>query len=503
MHDLTSDPTPPETESSPEPEAATAGEPAAAPPAAAPPPAPEASPPAAAAPFAAEDEDEGDGPAPGNERVPSPPRDAAAPAEADKEPQPGEAGQPQEQRREKKPARRNPRLRAIEEAFKAQTPVEGLVKSTNKGGLEVDLAGVRAFCPLSQIELRFCHDPTPYVGQRLRFKVIKFESARNIVLSRKVILAEENAAKAGDTKAKLAAGTRMNGRVTSLVDYGAFVDLGGVTGLIHISELSHTRVAHPKEVLKVGQEVEVVVLAIEHPEGRKEAKISLSMKALSEDPWARAQQLAPGQTVHGTVMRLKSFGAFVELWPGVDGLIHTSNLAEPAPEEPGQVVQPGQEVDATVISVDVDQRRIGLSLVGMREPVAASEGGERRPRGPRRDRGEGARLQVGQIVNGKVDHVEPFGVFVRLDSGARGFIPNAEMGTPPGTDHKKHFPEGTEIKSQVIEIGERGRIRLSKRAAENAEERAAYSSFMQAQRESATLGTFADLMRAKLDQGKR
>ena len=140
----------------------------------------------------------------------------------------------------------------------------------------------------------------------------------------------------------------------------------------------------------------------------------------------------------------------------------------------------------------------------MREPVAAPDaGGDHRPRGPRRDRADGPKVQVGQVVQGVVDHVEPFGVFVRLAAGGRGLIPNAEMGTPPGTDHKKHFPEGTEIKSQVIEIGERGRIRLSKKAAENAEERAAYSGYMEAQRDASKLGTFADLMRAKLDGTKR
>ncbi|HEY3359186.1 MAG TPA: S1 RNA-binding domain-containing protein, partial [Polyangia bacterium] len=502
MHDLTSDPKPESTSETAPP---TEGEaaPAAPPPAAAP-----SRPPV----TAAADEPEDDGPSPGNERLPeddgpSPgnerlPEDTAALEALEEQPidvQPLEGDAPHHDKggKEKKPARRNPRLRALEEAFKNQTPVEGLVKSTNKGGLEVDLAGVRAFCPLSQIELRFCHDPTPYVGQRLRFKVIKFESARNIVLSRKVVLSAENASKAGDTKAKLSAGTRMNGRVTSLVDYGAFVDLGGVTGLVHISEISHTRVAHPKEALKVGQDVEVLVLAVEHPEGRKEAKVSLSIKVLTEDPWSRAAALTPGQTVHGTVMRLKSFGAFVELWAGVDGLIHNTNLADPPPEEPGQVVQPGQEVDATVISVDVEKRRIGLSLVGMRDPVAMPEGGgDRRPRGPRRDRAEGTRLQVGQVVTGQVDHVEPFGVFLRIAGGGRGLIPNAEMGTAPGTDHKKHFPEGTEIKAQVIEIGERGRIRLSKKGAENAEERAAYSGYVQAQPQAGSLGTFADLLRA-------
>ena len=448
------------------------------------------------APSAPPLDDEEDGPAPGNEAFP-PARGAAPPA-------------PAGERRKVKP--RNPRLRSIEEAFKNQTPVEGLVKSTNKGGLEIDLAGVRAFCPLSQIELRFCHDPTPYVGQRLRFKVLKFEGARNIVLSRKTILSEENATKAVEVKDKLAAGTMMRGRVASLVDYGAFVDLGGVTGLVHISELSHGRVAHPKDVLKVGQEVDVIVLQVEHPEGRKEAKVSLSIKAISEDPWARAATLQPGTTVHGQVMRLKSFGAFVELWPGVDGLIHNSNLADPPPAEASQVVQPGQEVDATVISVDVEKKRIGLSLCGMREPVAFSEGGfegaAHGPRGPRAGRPPraarpGGGLEVGQILQTAVEKVEQFGIFVRLPGGGRGLIPNAEMGTPRGTDHKKQYPEGTEIKAQIIEIGERGRIRLSKKGAENAEERAAFSGYMAEQKENATLGTLADLMRKKADERKR
>jgi small subunit ribosomal protein S1 len=441
--------------------------------------------------------DEDEGPAPGNEAAPSAPR-SAAPAVAATD------------RRKQRP--RNPRLRSIEEAFKNQTPVEGLVKSTNKGGLEIDLAGIRAFCPLSQIELRFCHDPSPYVGQRLRFKVLKYEGARNIVLTRKAILTDENASKSDEVKDRLAAGTMMKGRVTSLVDYGAFVDLGGVTGLVHISELSHGRVAHPRDVLRVGQEVEVIILQVEHPEGRKEAKISLSIKAICEDPWSRAAALQPGTMVHGKVMRLKSFGAFVELWPGVDALIHNSNLADPPPTEASQVVQPGQEVDATVISVDVDKKRIGLSLCGMREPVALPEGGGEgagyAPRGPRPARPPRAARpstghEVGQILQTTVEKVEQFGIFVRLPGGGRGLIPNAEMGTPRGTDHKKQYPEGTEIKAQIIEIGERGRIRLSKKGAENAEERAAFSGYIAEQKESSTLGTLADLMRKKLDERKK
>jgi small subunit ribosomal protein S1 len=444
------------------------------------------------------DADEDDGPAPGNEAIPPATRHVAPSGTAT-------------ERRKQRP--RNPRLRSIEDAFKNQTPVEGLVKSTNKGGLEIDLAGVRAFCPLSQIELRFCHDPTPYVGQRLRFKVLKFEGARNIVLSRKLILTDENATKAIEIKDRLAAGTVMHGRVTSLVDYGAFVDLGGVTGLVHISELSHGRVAHPKDVLKIGEEVDVIILQVEHPEGRKEAKVSLSIKAISEDPWARAATLQPGTMIHGKVMRLKSFGAFVELWPGVDALIHNSNLADPPPTEASQVVQPGQEVDATIISVDVEKKRVGLSLCGMRESVALPETDAdgavgylpRAPRGGRPPRASrpGGGLEVGQILQTSVEKVEQFGVFVKLPGGGRGLIPNAEMGTPRGTDHKKQYPEGTEIKAQVIEIGERGRIRLSKKAAENAEERAAYSGYMAEQKANATLGTLADLIRAKAEERKR
>jgi small subunit ribosomal protein S1 len=477
---------------------ATKPTPDAAPPAEVAAPPAEVTAPAAAAPAAAVDEEveDDDGPAPGNELVPpTPPAALTVPG-----------GAPPDQRKSRP---RNPRLRAIEEAFKNETPVEGLVKSTNKGGLEIDLAGIRAFCPLSQIELRFCHDPSPYVGQRLRFKVIKFDGARNIVLSRKSILAEENAAKSHVTQERLSAGHVMQGRVTSLVDYGAFVDLGGVTGLIHISELAHGRVAHPRDVLNVGQEIEVMVLQVEQAEGRREPKVSLSLKAISEDPWSRAASLEAGSKVRGKVMRLKSFGAFVELWPGVDGLIHNTNLADPPPAEPGEVVQPGQEVEATVVVVDVEKKRIGLSLVGMRDPSTHVDGpqGEPRPRGPRPGReGRGPRssagLEVGQILQTKVEKVEQFGVFVRLPSGGRGLIPNAEMGTPRGTDHKKQFPEGTEIKAQIIEIGERGRIRLSKKGAENAEERAAYSGYMAEQKANATLGTLADLLRAKADERK-
>ncbi len=280
-------------------------------------------------------------------------------------------------------------------AAQSGIPVEGLVTAVIKGGVEVQVAGLRAFCPLSQLELRYVENPERFIGERLSFKIARYEEGGrgrrpNIVLSRRALLEEEAKAKAAETRAHLAPGAIVRGKVTALTDYGAFVDLGGLEGMLHVSEIGFARTAHPKDVLTVGQEIEVQVLKIEPSKDPKHGeRISLSRKALERDPWNdAAERFTAGSRVKGRVMRLEAFGAFIEVAPGLEGLAHISELgAGRRINHPKEVLQLGQDVDVTVLGVDPVKRRISLSL---QDQAAREERAERSEpqRSDRPDRGE-------------------------------------------------------------------------------------------------------------------
>ncbi len=257
----------------------------------------------------------------------------------------------------------------LEQALAHRIPVEGLVTGENKGGFDVQIGSLHAFCPGSQIDRRR-GESAQYIGQRLRFRITKIEGGgRNVVVSRRDLLEEEAAALAAQTWERLQVGAVVQGTVTSVRDFGAFIDLGGVEGLIHVSELGHGRVGHPSEVLQVGQMVEVRVVKVDPvaadaaPGARRQ--VGLSLKAMTPDPWSTAKErFTVGSTVHGIVRRLEAFGAFVEIAPGVDGLMHVSKIAlDRRISHPRQVLTPGQEVDVTVLGVDLEKRRISLSMV--------------------------------------------------------------------------------------------------------------------------------------------
>lgn len=255
----------------------------------------------------------------------------------------------------------------LEQAHRQQLPVEGRVTGTIKGGVEVQIAGQRAFCPASQIDIRFVEDLEEFVGQHLEFRITKFEGGRrvNMVVSRRVLLEEAQRAQAEETRAKLEPGAVLTGAVTSLKDYGAFVDLGGLEGMIHISELSFQRVNHPSEILSEGQQVDVAVLRIEKTDDPKRPeKVALSIRALAKDPWTEVREQFPvGSKVKGSVTRLLPFGAFVEIAPGVEGLAHVSELgADKRVNHAQEVLNSGQQVEATVLSVDMAKKRISLTL---------------------------------------------------------------------------------------------------------------------------------------------
>jgi small subunit ribosomal protein S1 len=253
----------------------------------------------------------------------------------------------------------------LEQAYAHGIAVEGLVTGENKGGYDVQIGGVRAFCPGSQIDRRRS-EGAAYVGQRLRFRITRLEAGgRNVVVSRRQLLEDEAAAQAAAVWADLRVGAVVSGTVSSLRDFGAFVDLGGVEGLIHLSELGHGRPAHPSELLQVGQRIEVQVVKLEpDPKGGR-GRVGLSLRALAPDPWATVVERFPvGASVRGTVRRLEQFGAFVELVPGLDGLVHVSRLAlDRRVSHPRQIVSIGDTVDVTVVELDPAKRRIGLSMV--------------------------------------------------------------------------------------------------------------------------------------------
>ncbi|MCP4656733.1 MAG: S1 RNA-binding domain-containing protein [bacterium] len=279
-----------------------------------------------------------------------------------------------------KPGRAEAAHSELRQAWEHRIPVEAMVQATTKGGVEVEVAGFRAFCPVSQLEMRYVEDPAEYVGRRLTFRITRFEEASrgrgpNIVLSRRVLLEEEAKARAAETLAGLEVGKVVQGTVTSLTNYGAFVDLGGLEGLLHISEMGHGRLEHPSEVLAAGQLVDVQITSIEPgKEDGSSERISLSRRALEQDPWDLvATHFPEGSMVDGRVVRVKQFGAFVELEPGIDGLIHVSELgAGKRINHAREVVKVGETVRVKVLKIEAEKRRISLSRAAPEDEVEAS-----------------------------------------------------------------------------------------------------------------------------------
>src|SRR4051794_19763359 len=264
----------------------------------------------------------------------------------------------------------------LEAAFQHGMPVEGTVTAVNKGGVDVTIGGVRAFCPISQLDLRHTEDAGAFVGQKLQWRITRYESTgrgANIVVSRRALLEVEQAARAAETRGTLSVGAVVKGRVSTIKEYGAFIDLGGVEGMLHVSELGFQRVAHPKDLLSVGQEVEVQILKIEKSDDpKKPERIALSLKSLEKDPWGDvATRFYEGVRAHGVVKRLETFGAFVEVAPGVEGLLHVSELGKGRPiRHSRDATKVGAALDVVVLAVDSDKRRLSL---GLAEPGEAGE----------------------------------------------------------------------------------------------------------------------------------
>jgi small subunit ribosomal protein S1 len=274
----------------------------------------------------------------------------------------------------KKRARFEMAWKRIEGAAESGEPVEGIVIEVVKGGLILDL-GVRGFLPASLVDIRRVQDLDEFMGQTLRCKVIELNRSRNnVVLSRRAVLEEERKEMRQAILDRLSPGDIVTGTISNIVDFGAFVDLDGIDGLIHISELSWSHVNHPSELLEIGQEVQVKVLDID----RDRQRISLGLKQTQSDPWQEVlDRHDQGDVIEGKVTKVVTFGAFIEIVPGVEGLVHISELAQHHVENPREIVSPGDEVKAKIIEMDADRRRLSLSLKRVDgDESDAAEGGE-------------------------------------------------------------------------------------------------------------------------------
>jgi small subunit ribosomal protein S1 len=375
-------------------------------------------------------------------------------------------------------------LGMLREAKESLIPVEGRVTSVVKGGFEVNLSGTRAFCPLGQIDLQYCEKPEEHVGAKYSFRIMEIkEKGKNIIVSRRGLLEEERERLSKETLARLKPGVECEGKVTKLADFGAFVDLGGVEGMVHISEISHGRISHPAEILKPGQQVKVKVLKFE-TEKESRPKVSLSVKALEPGAWEKGLGFEEGEIIHGKVSRLTDFGAFVEVAPGVDGLVHVSEISYERVSHPSRLLHEGDGVDVLVMGIDHQAHRVSLSIKEAAIKKKMEEEGN-----------EKVRLEVGQVLRGIVEDSKPFGIFIRLPQlgpKVRGLLPVEELNDSGKKDMKK-FAKGQELQVEIISVDSQGKIRLSQRVMEEREDRESYRKFLEKDGKNGKLGTLGDI----------
>lgn len=375
-------------------------------------------------------------------------------------------------------------LDALEHAYASGLPVEGRVASRNKGGYEIELKGARGFCPMSQIAQGFTEDLDEHLGKTYRFKITDIrEDGRNVVVSRTALIQEERRAASEKTLATLEVGQVVTGAVTRLADFGAFVDIGGVEGLVHVSEIGFERVKHPSEALAEGQVVSARVMKIEDTE--KGPRIGLSIKNTLDDPWdVRVNDFKEGTLVNGKVMRVEAFGAFVEIAPGLEGLVHISELSHDHVKRASDVVRVGQDVQVEIQSIDVARKRLSLSMKGAGEDVWANID---------------QHYVAGQQVTGVVENIEDFGVFVSL-SGVTALLPRSEMSLPRDATPHRLYKVGQEVEARVLQVDKDRRrmsltIKSDEQLANERDEASAPRSFTDSPK---GMGTFGELLKQKL-----
>ncbi|MEW6349746.1 MAG: S1 RNA-binding domain-containing protein [Thermodesulfobacteriota bacterium] len=372
----------------------------------------------------------------------------------------------------------------IRGAHQSGVPVEGLVTEERKGGYGVKVFGKPAFCPYSQMDMTPGGSPSDYLDQKFLFRITEYsDRGRNIVLSRRRLLEEEHQKKLVALRESLKVGDVVRGTVKNLAKFGAFVDLGGIEGLVPMSELAWFRVAEASDVLHTGEEVAVKVIEIDWPKNR----VSLSIKQCQDDPWSStAERYAAGASLAGRrVTRLAAFGAFVELEPGIEGLIHISKLGEGRRiNHPREVISEGDLVDVEVLSVDEAARRISLERI-----VVGALGFEV---------AEPVSVLPGSVLTGKVATIKEYGVFVDLPGNKSGLLHVSEIGEGRGGDLRKRFPVGSEIQVQVLAVDPASdKISLSLRTLADQKERSDARAFL-TKSGSGSLGTLGDLLRDKL-----
>src|SRR5579884_3185139 len=343
-------------------------------------------------------------------------------------------------------ARREESWGKLERAFQNNEKVQGVIFNQVKGGFTVDLDGAVAFLPRSQVDIRPVRDVAPLMNVPQPFQILKMDRRRgNIVVSRRTVLEESRAEQRHEIVANLVEGQVIDGTVKNITDYGAFVDLGGIDGLLHVTDIAWRRVNHPTEVLSIGQQVKVKIIKINHETHR----ISLGMKQLLEDPWQGIEAKFPvGARFKGRVTNITDYGAFVELEPGIEGLIHVSEMSWTKKNvHPGKIIATSQEVDVQVLEVDSAKRRISLGLKQtLQNPWEAFA--EKHP--------------VGSEVSGEVKNKTEFGLFIGLDGDVDGMVHLSDLDwVKPGEQAMEEYKKGDVVHAKVLDVDvEKERISL-------------------------------------------
>lgn len=380
-------------------------------------------------------------------------------------------------------------LNMLQDAYANAIPVEGKVSATCKGGFHVEIFQRRASCPISQMDITYIETPEDYVGNSYEFLVTQLEArGKNIVVSRRKILTEAMEKEKAAFLDSLKEGDRMEGRVTKVMPYGAFVELvPGVEGLVHVSELSWSRVEKPEAVVRTGDPVSVVVTSMGGKDKKGQPKISLSMKQVASDPWdSAASTWRPGDKVSGTVTRCAKFGAFVEISPGIEGLVHISEMSYvKRVVRPEDIVQPGDTVSVLVKEVDPDNRRMSLSL-------RDAEGD------PWADVSE--KFSTGQKVMGTLEKKEPFGYFITLEPGITGLLPRSKIQRAAVSGDIEKLKEGDSLPVFIEEIRAQDR-KITLAPGDDAEE-GAWESFA-ATRDTPSMSDLAEKLQQALNSGKK
>lgn len=343
-------------------------------------------------------------------------------------------------------ARREEVLDTLEKAFNDNEKVNGIIFGRVKGGFMVDVSGILGFLPGSQLDARPVTDPTPYMHTPLDFQLVKLDRARNnIIVSRRTGMDEESIANREELLADMHEGKKVTGIIKNITDYGAFVDLGGLDGLLHITDMAWHRIGHPSEIISLGQSIELMVVRYDE----KNQRVSLGLKQLNDDPWKNVEaSFALGKRVTGKITNITDYGAFVELAPGVEGLIHVSEMSWTRKNvHPGKVVSTSEEVTVEVLEIDRDKRRISLGLKQCQDNPWDSFS---------------KKFSVGDIVEGNIRSLTDFGVFLGLNEDIDGLIHVSDLAWEgSGEEELRQYKKGDTVKARILAIDpEKERVAL-------------------------------------------